>query len=46
MSDTQDFFTAVKAGDAERVSSMLEANAGLLNARGGNGESAAMLAVY
>ena len=25
---------------------MLDANAGLLNARGGNGESAAMLAVY
>jgi len=44
--DTQDFLAAVKAGDAERVARMLDANAGLLNARGGSGESAVMLAVY
>jgi len=46
VSDTQDFFAAVKAGDAERLARMLDANAALLNARGGDGESAAMLAVY
>lgn len=46
MSDTQEFFAAVKAGDTERVARMLDANAGLLNARGGSGESAALLAVY
>ncbi len=46
MSDTQEFFAAVKAGDAGRVARMLEANLGLLNTREGSGESAVLLAAY
>jgi len=46
LSDTQEFFAAVKAGDTKRVARMLDANTGLLNARGGSGESAALLAAY
>ena len=46
MSDAQEFFAAVKAGDAKQVGELLNADPGLVRARGEKGESAVLLAVY
>jgi uncharacterized protein len=39
-------FDAIRAGDVERVKSMVSAEPALINARGGTGESAILTAVY
>jgi ankyrin repeat protein len=44
--DAGAFIDAIKAGEFERVKTMVTANASLADARGANGESAVLIAVY
>src|SRR5579864_2191323 len=46
MSDTATFFQAVKSGDAATITSMLDTDPNLLNAKNEQGQSAVLLAVY
>ena len=45
-SETQALFDAIKAGDLERVKSLVSADAALVTARGDSGDSAVLTAVY
>lgn len=46
MSDTEDFYTAIAAGDLATVRALLDANPELLDEPGPDGESAALNALY
>jgi ankyrin repeat protein len=46
VSNVQEMVDAVKAGDAEQVKTLLDADPALLNARAGSGESVVLLATY